>query len=120
ELSGLGIQIGGWYISGRDDEDNPIWTYVPSWNDTAFATDYANWQLSKNCDKKINGSIDLTIDAVQFYDITLDKRIMIEGIIENPLNIIGITYNIGSWIASVQLENGRYYKRSTSIQSRGE
>ena len=36
------------------------------------------------------------------------------------LNIIGITYNIGSWRASIQLENGRYYKRSVSIQSRGE
>ncbi len=120
ELSGFGIQIGGWYVNGYDDNEDPIWAYVPSWNDTLFATDYANWQLSKNCDKKINGSIDITLDTMQFYGIDLSKRIMIDGIIENPLNITGITYNIGSWRVSVQLENGRYYKRNASIQSRGE
>jgi len=120
ELTGLGIQIGGWYISGQTVDGDDIWTHVPSWNDTLFAKDYANWQLSKNCDKKINGSIDLTIDAIQFYNITLDKRIMIEGIIDSPLNIIAINYNIGSWKVSVQLENSRYYKRDVSFQSRGE
>jgi len=119
DLGGLSIQVGSWYIAEQTDEQT-TWRLVPSWNDTLFATDYANWQLSKNCDKKVNGSIDLTIDTIQFYDITLDKRIMIDGIIENPLNIIGITYNIGNWRASVQLENGRYYNRTSSIQSRGE
>ncbi len=120
ELSGFGIQIGGWYVNGYDEDENPIWTYAPSWNDTLFAKDYANWKLTKDADITINGSIDVALDTIQFYNISLEKRIMIDGILENPLNIVGISYNIGSWTASIQLENGRYYKRTVSVPSRGE
>ena len=119
QLSGLGIQYGGWYISRYDETDNAIWQYVPSWDDTAFAKDYANWKLSQNCDKKIQGTIDLTIDAICYYNIDLTKRIMIEGVLENPLNINSMTYNFNNFTVTLSLENERYFKRSISIQPRG-
>jgi len=120
-LNGLGIQIGGWYVLERDGEGRPLtYRYIPSWDDTNFAKDYANWQLSKKADKKIIGTIEITIDSVCFYNINLSNRIMIDGVIENPLNIVSISYNIGGWRVALGLENGRYYKRSVSLQSRGE
>jgi len=120
-LSGLNIQNGGWYVSARDSNGNPSeYTYVPSWDDTDFAKDYANWQLSKNCDIKTKGNIELTLDTICFYDINLSKRIMIDGIINNPLNIVSISYNLSNWKVSLELENGRYFKRSVSIPSHGE
>jgi len=119
-LTGLGIQIGGWFISEVTDEGRNIWRYIPSWNDTLFAKDNADWQLSKKCDKKIAGNIELTLDALCFYDIDLTNRIRIPGIIDTALNIISINYNIGSWRVNLTLQNGRYYKRSVSIPSHGE
>ena len=94
--------------------------HVPSWNDTEFAKDYADWELSKNCDKKINGSIDITLDTFLFYNIDLSKRIMINGVIDDPLNITSITINISNFTVTLELENNREYKRSISLQSRGE
>lgn len=120
ELGGLGIQVGGWYISGYDDEENPIWKYVPSWDDTAFANDLVNWQLSKRCDVRITGEVELTIDALCFYDIDLTNRVSIPGVTDSALNIKTINYNIGSWRATLQLENDKYYNRSVSIPSHGE
>ena len=120
ELSGLSIQIGGWYQSGTDDNGDIVYSYVPSWDDTAFAQDYANWQLSQKCDKKITGNIELTIDAMCFYNIDLRNRIMIDGVLDTNLNIDSITYNIGSWRAVLNLKNGRYYNRTISIPSHGE
>ena len=119
-LSGLSLQSGGWYKSGETDEGKPIYTYVPSWNDTAFAQDLANWRLSQNADKKISGVVDVSLDTICFYNIDLTKRIMIDEVIENPLNIESITYNIGSWAVSLNLRNGRYFRRSVSIPSHGE
>jgi len=119
QLSGLGIQIGGWTITGYDEEENPIRKYVPSWNDTTFAYDLAYWNLSKTSDKKISGSVDLTIDTICHYEINLAKRIMIDGILENSLNIKSMTYTLNNFTVSLELENDRYYKRTVSIQSRG-
>lgn len=119
ELSQFSIQYGGWHRTGETEDGRNILTYTPSWNDTIFAKDFANWQLSKNCDKKITGTIDLTIDAMCFYDIDLSNRIMINGVLENSLNIKSISYNLGSWKASITLENGRLYKRTTSLPSHG-
>lgn len=115
DLTSFSIQIGGWY---RDANDDLI--QVPSWNDTAFALDFANWQLSKTCDIKTTGTVEVTIDTMCFYDINLSHRIMIDGAIDESLNIQSISYNIGSWTASLTLENGRYYKRTVSLPSHGE
>ena len=120
QLTGLSIQIGGWYQSGTTADGRAIYTLVPSWDDTAFAQDYANWELSKVCDKKVSGSIELTIDAMCFYNIDLRNRIMIDGILDNNLNIESITYNIGSWRAVLNLINGRTYNRTVSMPSHGE
>ena len=119
QLSGLGIQYGGWYISGYDENDQAIWKYIPSWNDIPSAQDYANWKLSQTCDKKIQGSITVTIDTICYYNIDLAKRIMIDGILENPLNIKSITYNLNNFTVNLELENNRYYQRTISIQPRG-
>ena len=114
---------------------NPQWVYItnaehsalltvkeiiPSWNDTNFAKDYTDWQLSKDCDEKINGNIEITLDALCYYGIDLSKRIMINNILNNPLNIESININISSFTVSIQLQNKRYYSRSVSIPSRGE
>lgn len=113
-LSGLSIQSGGRYT-----DENGNSKYIPSWNDTAFASDVANWELSKNCDEKIFGSIKLTLDAVCFYNIDLSKRILIPGVFDVPLNIINMTYNLSDFTVTLELENARSYYRSVSIQSRG-
>jgi hypothetical protein len=114
-LTNLSIQTGGWY---KDNEN--IWRLVPSWNDMEFASDIANWQLSKYCDIKISGTIDITLDAFCYYGLELANRIMINNILDEPLNIESITLNLSSFTASVQLRKNRYFKRSVSIQSRGE
>ena len=119
QLSGLGIQNGGWYVSGYDEDDRAIWQYVPSWDDTAFAQDMADWKLSQNCDKKVHVSVDLTIDAVCYYDINLAKLIMINGVLDDSLNITSMNYNFNTFTVTLSLENARYYKRSISIQPRG-
>lgn len=115
DLSSLSIQEGSVYT---DAEDNEI--VVPSWDDTEFAEDYANWELSKICDKKVSGSIDITLDAFLFYNIDLSKRIMIDNVIDNPLNIVSITINTNTFIVTLNLESIRNYKRTVSLQSRGE
>ena len=119
QLAGLGIQIGGWQITGYDENSNPIKQFIPSWNDTAFAYDVAYWELSKTADKRITGSIDLTIDTCCHYGIDLAKKIMIDGVLEDSLNIESITYNLSNFTVTIQLTNARYYKRSVSIQARG-
>jgi len=93
---------------------------IPAWDDTNFAKDFANWKLSQICDKKIKGTISLTLDALCYYNIDLSKRIYIEGITEVPMNISSITYNISNFTVNIELESFRYYKRSVSLQSRGE
>lgn len=115
ELGGLSIQEGGSY-----QDENDEWVEVPSWDDTDFAKDYADWQLSKTCDKKIVGTIGLTLDAVCQYEIDLAKRINIEGVTEQSMNIESITYNINSFVVTIELRNGRTYSRSASLPSHGE
>lgn len=120
-LSNLSIQEGSQvymyagYASGVTEEQEAI----PSWNDTEFARDYADWQLSKTCDIKTEGTINLTIDAMCFYNIDLSKRIKIAGVVD-PINITSISYNFRDFTATLTLESGRYYKRSVSIPSHGE
>ena len=82
-LSGMSIQVGG--TRTLSDGTTEV---IPSWDDTAFASDYANWKLSQTCDKKIKGNIKVTLDTICFYNIELNKRIYISGITESVLNII--------------------------------
>jgi hypothetical protein len=110
-LSNLSIQIGRG-IGGSN--------YIPSWDDTNFAKDYANWQLSQNCDIKIKGDIELTLDCVCFYGIDLTKRIYITGITDEPMNIVSMTYNLSQFTVTLTLENSRTYQRTVSYQSHGE
>ena len=115
DLSSLTIQEGGDYY----DENNEF-QHVPSWDDTEFAGDYADWQLSKTCDRKISGTINITLDAACFYDIDLRKRIMINNVLSSSCNITSIRYNISTFTVTLQIENSRNYKRTISLQSRGE
>jgi hypothetical protein len=114
-LSSLSIQIGGTRILSDGSTE-----FIPSWDDTAFAEDVAAWELSKICDKKIRGGIEITLDALCFYNINLTNRIYIEGITEEPMNITSINYNISNFTVRITLENSRYYNRSVSFQSHGE
>ncbi len=108
------IQTGGSY---RDIDGELI--SIPSWNDMPFAKDYADWELSKTCDVKEQGTIQLTIDAMCFHGIELRNRINITGVLDNPVNINSITYNIGSFTATLNVETGREYKRTASLPWHG-
>jgi hypothetical protein len=114
-LSNLSIQIGGTYV-----DTEGVTQLIPSWNDTDFAHDIADWELSKSCDKKIRGNITITLDAFCFYNIDLSKQIFINGITEDSMNIISITYNLSNFTVSLTLENSRYYNRTISFVSHGE
>ena len=115
DLSNLGIQEGYTFV----DEEGET-QVIPSWNDTEFATDIANWELSKVNYKKIIGDIDLTLDNICFYNIDLSKRIYIEGITESAMNINSISYNLNNFIVTIELQKQKSYKRTISFQSHGE
>ena len=115
DLSSLSIQQGATWIDNKDVKHEII-----SWDDTEFAKNYANWQLSKTADKKITGSIDITLDSFLFYNIDLSKRIMINGVIDNPLNITSINIDISNFMVTLGLESYREFKRSVSLPGRGE
>lgn len=114
-LSNLAIQVGGSYV-----DDNGVTQIVPSWDDTVFAQDYANWQLSKICDEKISTTIEVNLDTLCFYGINLTNQIKATGLFTGELNIENISINMDTFTTRIQLRNGRYYKRTTSLPSRGE
>lgn len=120
-LGGLSIQGGGVYAVRTGSGSSDIsYNHTPTWNDTEFARDLAYWNLSQTSEPKITGTIQLTLDAFIFYNIDLSKRIMIEGILETPLNINAITYNMNDFTVTLDVENHQYFKRSVSMQSHGE
>jgi len=88
---------------------------IRSFDDTDYAKDYIDWQLSNTCDAKINGTFTLTLDALCFNSIDLSKRIYISGITATPLNIVSISYNLANFTVSIEVENKRYYQRTVSI-----
>jgi len=94
--------------------------YIPSWDDTSFANDYANWQLSKKCDVKKTGNIEVTLDCAIFNSISLNNRIKVPGMIDTPLNVMSLRYDLNTFTVTVGLENGRYYKRTISKPYRGD
>jgi hypothetical protein len=120
-LGGLSIQGGGVSISRTGSGSRDIsYNHTPTWNDTNFAKELAYWNLSKTAKPKITGTIQLTLDALLFYNIDLSKRIMIEGVLEEPLNINSISYNMSDFTVTLDVENHSYFKRSVSMSSHGE
>jgi hypothetical protein len=142
-LTNLSIQIGGKTITfisripGVEEDDYRIseWkrqgrpviggtpainTIIPSWDDTAFATDIATWKLSQVSNSKITGTIEITLDALCFYGINLSNRIYIDGITDSPMNITSIEYDINKFTVRIGLQNTNAYTRTVSLQSRGE
>ena len=89
---------------------------IRAFDDTPFAKDYTDWQLSNTCDAKINGTFTLVLDALCFNNIDLSKRIYIKGITPTPLNITSINYNMSNFTVSIEVENKRYFKRTASKQ----
>jgi hypothetical protein len=119
-LGGLSIQGGGVYVSRTGSGSSDIsYNHTPTWDDTNFATDIAYWNLSRTSEPKITGTIQLTLDALLFYNIDLSKRIMIEGVLEEPLNINSISYNMSDFTVTLDVESYQYYRRSVSMQSHG-
>ena len=92
----------------------PPTVIIPTWDDTAFATDLANVEFYKYKDTKISGSIQVTFDCIEYYGIDLTKRITIDGIC-TALNIKSIDYDVNSYLVTINLESENYYKRSVSI-----
>jgi hypothetical protein len=109
-LTGLTHQEGITYIDYKGVSHT-----VRGFDDTDYAKDYTDWQLSNTCDAKINGTFTLTLDALCFYNIDLSKRIYISGITDTPLNITSIDYNISNFTVSIEVGNKRYYKRTVSL-----
>ena len=118
-LTGLSIQNGGTYSSHTSDS-TLVYDSTPSWNDTNFAHDMAYWKLSETADKKLEGKIKITLDASIFYGITLNKRIMVDGMLDSPLNITSLTYNMNDFTVDIEVESFRYFQRTVSIPSHGE
>ena len=129
ELSDLGIKtktdfikpflkIAGFSVSWNIGKNNI--KIITLYDDTAFAEDYAYWQLSNSAYKKIEGTVDITLDTLLFYNIDLKNRIMIDGVIDNAFNIKAIDINFNTFIATITLEDCHYYLRTESLQSRGE
>jgi len=87
---------------------------IPSWDDTAYATDIANLEYYKYKDIKISGSITITLDCADFYGLELNKRIYIDGITEGPLNIKSISYDMSNYLVTINVESFNYYKRTVS------
>lgn len=114
ELPGLSVQIGGAYYDSNGD-----YITVPSWDDTDFATDFANWQVSKTADEVESGTIELTIDALVYYNIDLTKQIYIDGVTSQNLDIMSISYDFNNFTATLNLRNNREFKRTVSLPSRG-
>ncbi|KKM97599.1 hypothetical protein LCGC14_1166410 [marine sediment metagenome] len=90
-------------------------TIIPSWDDTAYATDIANWELEKHKDNKIVGSLNVTIDCAEFYGLELNRRIECSGIIDSPVNIKSIEYDVGNYLVTINVESENYFKRTVSI-----
>ena len=93
---------------------------IYGWNDTEYALDFANWQLSKKCDKKLRGEIEITIDTLCWYNIKLHNRIRLSGINSETYNITNISLDLGRFVARLTLENSRYYQRTVSLPARRE
>ncbi len=114
-LTNLSIQQGGSYVDA--DGETKV---IPSWDDTAFAQDLAYLQLSNSAYKKTAGSIEVTLDTLVTYGINLSNRINIDGVTDNSLNIISMSYNMANFTVNIQLEDKHYYNRTVSIPSHGE
>jgi hypothetical protein len=97
-----------------------VYYQIPPWDDRPYAIDEANFMLSNSCDEKIYGTITLTLDAVCLYGIDLTKRIYIEGITSEPMNILSMSYDLGNFTVQIDLENSRYYKRTISLPWHGQ
>lgn len=90
------------------------------WDDTDYAEDYALWQLSKTSEKKINGTVSVTLDTVCYYGIDLAKRIFVSGITESNMNVVSLSYNISKFTVDIEVENLTGYTRAISLPARGE
>ena len=121
ELPGLSIGRGGYYYDRSSG--STVRVHLPSWDDTDFAEDVAKWKLSEISDKKMEGTIELTLDAMCLYGITLANRIKIDGVTDNALNdtlnIESMQYNLNNFTVTLNLKNGRTYARSVSLPFRG-
>ncbi len=113
-LPNLTFQTGGSY---HDSENNLI--TIPSWNDTNFAEDYAEWKLTQTADVKTTGNIKVTIDTMCLHNIDLSKKIKVNDMIDTSINIRSIMYNISDFTATIELESRRGYTRTKSLQVRG-
>lgn len=111
-LSNLNIQEGGVHI--LEDGTTEI---IPSWDDTAFATDIANWNLSKMCDKRIDATLEVTIDTICLYGISLNKRMRVTNMLDEDLNINSISFSFGSFTATISCNKDRYFKRTVSVSN---
>lgn len=89
--------------------------YIPSWNDTSYAEDIANFEYAKFKDTKQTGEIQLTIDCADFYELDLSKRIQASEILDSPANIKSIEYNARTYLVTIEIESNNEYKRSVSL-----
>jgi len=114
-------------LSDLSISDGATWKYydgvthqIPQYDDTAFATDIAKWNLSKTQEERINGNIEVTLDTLCYYGIDLTKRININGITTAPMNILSIDIKLNDFKVSVNLDNSQPYQRTISMSYRGE
>jgi hypothetical protein len=115
DLPNLSIQEADFQEINYGDKTKQLY----SWDDSEFAEDYVYWLLSKTSEIKITGTIEVTLDAVQFYNINLKNRIYVAGITDEPMNIMSMDYNLSNFTVTINLENVQKYRRTVSLPYKG-
>jgi len=115
------LQLNSYSIkkSSTKIDSKGVRSYVSGWNDLPYATDLAEWELSKTGNIKYTGNIIITLDAFYFYNIKLNSRVRMSKVSSQTFNVTNINYNISDFTVSLTIETFDPYKRTKSLQYHG-
>jgi hypothetical protein len=115
-LSQLGIKDSiGWSVY---EDGILVSKSEPGFDDTEYATDRARLMLSQINDPVTEGTIDLTFDAFEYYNLNLGNKVNISQTTELdiyngnngfPLDVESISFKPGNYIVSLNTRHVRPY-----------
>ncbi len=122
-FSQLGIRDSiGWTAF---EENKLVAKSEPGYDDTEYATDRAKLILSRINDPITEGTVSLTFDAFDYYNLNIGNRINLTGTNENniyngnngfPLDIQSISFNAGSYIINLNVNHIRNFKATKNYR----